>query len=556
MVRSEIRTLKLGPFTLDYILKVSLLALAYFITARIGLSLNAVSGFATLVWPPTGISLAFLLIYGRRFWPGVFIGAFFANFTIGASPIIALGIGVGNALEPLIGAYLIRRFVKDFSIQIKNLHNALGLIFFGAVLSTLVSATVGVTTLLSGGTVSLSTYFNTWQTWWIGDMLGDLTFAPLILTWVGSYPFNLDRKKFYQILQISLLFFAIISLLSYARQNLSDNTVSSIFYLFFIPMTLASIRFGTIGASTSVAFVSLLVILATFRGLGSFIFPLSTLPLSDRLFILQIFMASVSSSMLILSSETTERGIRIENISELNKKLNANIIDLKKLDILKDDFINVASHELKTPLIAIIGYADLLLQKTSSKKTKEKLEIILEAARSQQKLVDDLLKISRLESGTMEFETREIQMADLIKKTTKLMLPKAIKKKIKLTEEIEENLPLVIGDESRLGEVVRNLLDNAIKFTEKGKITVRARKENKNIIVEVEDTGIGIDEEDIPKLFTKFFQADTSASRGYEGVGLGLSISSLIVEAHNGKIWVESKKGVGSKFIFTLPVKD
>ena len=546
------------PSNLNDLKKISILAIVYFVTARIGLSLGAVSGFATFIWPPSGISLALFLMYGKKMWPGVFIGAFFTNFSIGAPLLVSLGIGLGNTLEPLVGTFLIRYFIKDFQFKIKNLRDALGIIYFGATLSTFISATIGVTSLLLGGTVSSGAAFSTWQAWWIGDVLGDLIFAPLILSWAGAFPLTFDHKKKHQIFWLSLLFWLIISLISSRTLSnfLPSITISGMFYLLYIPMTLASIRFGTVGASTSVLLVSIISIIGIFRGVGPFVFvPQGSFPLSDRLYLLQISMAALSSSMLILSSETTDRNERIKRIDEQAKKISENFEDLKKLDKLKDEFISVASHELKTPLVPIIGYTDLLLKKADSQ-TRKKLQIILESAMDEKKLVDDLLKISRLETGTMKFEMKEFQIKDLIDKTFKEMLPDAKEKRVTLRKEIDENLPLVVGDSSRIKEVLRNLMDNAIKFTYIGKVTVRAKKIKGIIMIEVEDTGIGISKENIPKLFTKFFQIDKSESRQQSGAGLGLSISKLIVEAHGGKIWVESKLGVGSKFIFSLPIKE
>jgi signal transduction histidine kinase len=123
-----------------------------------------------------------------------------------------------------------------------------------------------------------------------------------------------------------------------------------------------------------------------------------------------------------------------------------------------------------------------------------------------------------------------------------------------LTMEVPDKLPLINGDEWRIGQVMGDLINNAIKFTDKGKITIRAKEEGDNIKVEIEDTGIGISKENISKMFTKFFQVETGADRKYEGTGLGLVIAKMIIEAHKGKIWIDSKLEKGSKFIFTLPI--
>lgn len=155
-------------------MKILILALVYFIAARGGLLFDPVSGFATLVWPPTGISLAFLILFGRKYWPGIFLGAFFANFTIGASPLIALGIATGNTLEAVIGATLLSYFAFHPNMRIKD---AL-LLLLVAFPSTLVSATIGTTSLWLG---SIETTHETFTAWWIGDMLGAIIITPFLV---------------------------------------------------------------------------------------------------------------------------------------------------------------------------------------------------------------------------------------------------------------------------------------------------------------------------------------------------------------------------------------
>src|SRR4030095_9871766 len=128
---------------LKYASKLAILIIAYFVTARIGLSLDAVGGFATLVWPPSGIALAALLIFGYRYWPGITIAAFLVNLVTGAPPLVALGIAVGNTLEPLLGAYLLNRFT-GLHHSLDRLKDVIGLVVFAAIVSTSVSATIGV----------------------------------------------------------------------------------------------------------------------------------------------------------------------------------------------------------------------------------------------------------------------------------------------------------------------------------------------------------------------------------------------------------------------------
>src|SRR5437867_5003077 len=170
-----------------YLLGVGLLFTAYLIGARVGQSLGAFSGFDTLVWPPTGIALSAIVLAGYRFWPGVALGALFANLATGTPVVAAAGISLGNTLEALAGAFLLRRLV-GFRTELERIPDVLGLIFLAGVLATTVSATVGVTSLYLAGVVSASAYQPTWLGWWIGHLLGAVIVAPLILPWSRLFP--------------------------------------------------------------------------------------------------------------------------------------------------------------------------------------------------------------------------------------------------------------------------------------------------------------------------------------------------------------------------------
>ncbi|HEX7937442.1 MAG TPA: MASE1 domain-containing protein, partial [Gemmatimonadaceae bacterium] len=162
---------------------VRMLALAalYILSARIGLTLDAVGGFATVVWAPTGIALAAVLLYGNRLVPGVLVGAIVANKLTGATLTAAIGIGVGNTLEAVVGAWGLRR-LEQFRTEIDRLPDAVALLL-AAIAAPLVSASIGVATLYGTGIVAAATAGETWRAWWVGDCIGALLVAPLILIW-------------------------------------------------------------------------------------------------------------------------------------------------------------------------------------------------------------------------------------------------------------------------------------------------------------------------------------------------------------------------------------
>ncbi len=241
-----------------------------------------------------------------------------------------------------------------------------------------------------------------------------------------------------------------------------------------------------------------------------------------------------------------------KKLAKMNKKL-------KEIDKLKSNFLNITSHELKTPLTPIRCYLDILKDESLgklNKKQRDALKVIDRNSVILKHLIDDILDITKLESGKMKFLISNVDVKKLVEDVTKSLKLAAKKKEIKIELNIQNNLPKIKGDSHRLSQVLSNLLRNAIKFSGKEtKIKIQVKKQQDKILFEIKDTGVGIPKKAIPKLFTKFFQVDKSTTRHFEGTGLGLAISKGIVEAHKGKIWVQSKLGKGSTFSFTIPIK-
>ncbi len=248
--------------------------------------------------------------------------------------------------------------------------------------------------------------------------------------------------------------------------------------------------------------------------------------------------------------DITERKQLEATLREQNEKL-------KDLDRLKNGFISSVSHELRTPLASIMGYSEFLEDEVAGALNPDQqtfVRQIAEGARRLQLLVDDLLDFARFDSGAFRIHPREADLAEKVAEIVNSLQPQAIEAALRLTVQLPgEEVPLAF-DPERIGQVLLNLLGNAIKFTPRGgRIEVRLLPAEADVRIEVEDSGIGIDPENLPKLFQKFFQIDPSTTREKGGAGLGLSISKALVEAHGGRIGVESRRGAGSLFWFTLP---
>jgi two-component system, OmpR family, phosphate regulon sensor histidine kinase PhoR len=233
------------------------------------------------------------------------------------------------------------------------------------------------------------------------------------------------------------------------------------------------------------------------------------------------------------------------------------ISELRRLERVRQDFVANVSHEFKTPLTAIQGFAETLLSGAleDEKNNRRFLEIIRDHAVRLGRLTDDLLKLARIEAGKLELEFQRVAIADIIESCATTTLLRASRRELSLDVNFPPALPPVRGDASLLREVLQNLLDNAVQYTQPGgKITLSAVTRESEAIVTVADTGIGIPLAEKERIFERFYRVDAARSREVGGTGLGLSIAKHIVEAHGGRIWVDSSVGQGSQFHFSIPL--
>jgi two-component system, OmpR family, phosphate regulon sensor histidine kinase PhoR len=233
------------------------------------------------------------------------------------------------------------------------------------------------------------------------------------------------------------------------------------------------------------------------------------------------------------------------------------VTELRRLERVRQDFVANVSHEFKTPLTAIQGFAETLLAGAidDPENNRRFLEIIREHAARLARLTDDLMKLARIEAGKLELQFSRVNLAEVAEACEETALLKASRKQIALSMGVPATLPPVRGDANLLHEVLQNLLDNAVQYTHPGgRIDVSAAVREQDAVITVADTGIGIPLAAQERIFERFYRVDAARSREAGGTGLGLSIARHIVEAHGGRIWVESEVAVGSRFSFSVPL--
>lgn len=232
----------------------------------------------------------------------------------------------------------------------------------------------------------------------------------------------------------------------------------------------------------------------------------------------------------------------------------------KELDQLKTDFVANVTHELRTPLVSAEKSISLLLDKSTGQVSETQEEFLTIAQRNLKRLgqlVNDLLDLSKLEAGKMELKRQGASLEKIVDEVIQELGPWIKVKSVNIGKKISSTFPEVNVDSLRIKQVFTNLIGNSLKFTPAGgSITIEALlgDESEGAIVSVEDTGTGISEEDLPKIFDKFYRAIERSSTDISGTGIGLSIVKEIVEQHGGRVWVESRKGQGARFTFTLPL--
>jgi signal transduction histidine kinase len=517
--------------------RVLALAVTYAVVARLGLGVEALGGLATLVWPPTGVALATLVIFGVGLWPGVTAGALIANLSAGAPLSVATGIAVGNTLEAVLGATIVLRTV-GFDRGLGTFRSVAAVVL-AALGSTLVSATAGVASMLSGRIIASDQLGSTWLSWWLGDVIGALIVAPLLLN-LSSRDRDEFRGKGPEALLLGVLLMLTVAFVFGHGEGAFATPVRRPFvvtpYLIW-----ATVRFGPRGAVLATFLSSAGAIVATALQRDG----LSTAKLHDRLLELQGFMAIAAVTFLILGAAVAERW----HLLELERKAHAEALRAVRV---RDDFLAIASHELRTPLTPLKLQLDGLIRAfDGDARLKDRLERAARQADRLARLTEQLLDVSRISAGRLELDPERLELGELIGELLEQQREDANRAGSTISLERPKAPIWVRWDRGRTAQAVSGLITNAIRYGRGKPIEVTLAEAGGLVGVEVRDHGVGIESTAHDRIFERFERA--VGARGQGGLGLGLYLVREIVRAHGGDVSVSSTPGIGSVFTLRLP---
>jgi signal transduction histidine kinase len=524
-------------------------AVAYFLAAKLGLALATVGVTVTLVWPPSGVAVAAMLLLGRRVWPGVALGAFIANATTDAPIAVAWFTAVGNPLEAVVAASLLRSFT-DFDSSLERARDVLALTILGAIVAPAVGATVGVTGLVLTGVVAPSAVAGAWFTWWGGDAMGILLVTPLILAWVARPGRGASAAR---ILEGAALV-AITGIAGFLVFGglLPGRVTAPLVYIALPLLIWAAFSFGQRGAATGAVVISALAVWWTSRGAGPF--ARDTLGLS--LAHLNAFMGVATLTSLVLAAIVRERRRADSERAASLLRERAARQDAESASSAKSDFLAVMSHELRTPLNAIIGYVSLLADGITGPLNEQQvaqLGRVKASATHLLTLIEQILSLSRIEAGREDVRVEHVDARTVVTDATTLVEPLMAAKGLALEVELPREPSELSTDVTKVRQILLNLLTNAGKFTEQGSVRCQLRSDAELVVVDVSDTGRGIAIGDLDHVFDSFWQGGPADRERPEGVGLGLSVSRRLAHLLGGEITVASAPGRGSTFSLRLP---
>jgi len=530
------------PYRASDFVKMALLGVLYYLLSTAVAGVFKDRSLPILIYPAAGLALAGLMMGGMRLWPGLFVGAVVDGHLAGFPVWMTVYEGVGKVASALAGAWLLRR-KAGFDRNLTQPGDYIWLAVLGGVGACL-SAFTGSTAVMLNAHLNLAETLSLAFSWWQGDTLGIVLAAPVMLVWRRlPQGWFAPERALQSVACFGLAFLAgqIIFVDWFTLERFDYD------FWMFLFVAWAAVSYGRHGALLVCAMTATQATWGALHGQGAFAHDISNNLINLWFYVFALTMVGLMLALIIHDRELARVGL-----AEAKQAA-------ETANVLKGEFLANMSHEIRTPMNAILGLSHLALRTELTPKQHDYLVKIQSSARNLLNLINDILDFSKIEAGRLDVEVISFHLSQVIDNVSNMLAIKADEKGLELVFRVARGTPQgLLGDPLRLGQILLNLTSNAIKFTERGEVVVTIESTSvgagkARLQFSVRDTGIGMTEEHMKRMFTAFTQADGSISRKYGGTGLGLSISKQLVDLMGGEISVQSQPGAGSTFTFSLP---
>jgi signal transduction histidine kinase len=560
-------------YSLD--IRIILVALLYYLAARLGYLFAFEDTNALPAWPPSGIAFALLILLGRQTWPGITIGSLVANIlTFWSEPemlpqkviLLSSMIAVCNTLEAVAGNYLVKNWIKS-EFPFRSTKNAYRFLFISLIMCFL-GAAIATWGLFMNHLIDASNLLHTGFSWWIGNVVGILLFTPFVLSFSEKITFRIPAKK---MTEVGLFFLTLIGIYILLQVDYLAPALQHALPFLVLPFLLwLAFRFDLIVAITGILVTSLTSIYFTIHGQGPF-------DLGDpynSMLLLQIFIGVMSISTIILSATVKERlevqnklQIFNENLETMvlertsalkdeitirkkaEEKIQRTNLELSKRNTELDNFVYSVSHDLRAPIASVLGLINLAKKDIDIHMKDMYLDMIQKSAMQQDLFIKEILDQSR--NSRLEVKREEILFQSLIEETfTQLKFATNAVQNVEKIINVNQTHPF-LSDRWRLKVILNNLISNAIRYRN-GRdpvIKVNVDISENAATVAIEDNGKGIEKDHLPNIYKMFYRATDDGA----GSGLGLYIVKEAIEKLNGNINIESEVGKGTRVRMEIP---
>lgn len=520
---------------------------AYVVGGKLGLQLATVNASASAIWPPTGIAIAACVLFGLRMWPALLVGALVVNVTTTGDVPSSIGISFGNMLEGVIGAQLVARFANGRH----SFDHVATVVRFAAVafLAPAISASLGVWSLVLNGLAAPANAGAIWLTWWVGDVGGALVLAPLIVLWSTR---RAELRPMASSAELAALGAAVAAtaLVVFSPASPLARQNAPVGFLVFPILVWPVVRFGPRVAATITATLSTVAVWGSTQGAG----PWVRADPNTSLILLGAFLAVASLTSLMVGAAVVERQQAEEHLRDTEQRLRR--AEERKV-AARDEFLSVAAHELKTPLTSLQLATQYLVREIESGRplVDRNVRTAADAVASQTKrlsaLIGQLLDTVRIQANRMDLRIAEEDVAEIARRVAREAQATTTRHEIDVAA---PDRVVAQVDAIRVEQVLRNLVDNAVKYSPSGQIAVALLPDGEWLCVSVRDHGPGVPPGARERIFDRFYQARKEDREG-GGLGLGLHVSKHIVELHGGSIAADFPEGGGTRIIVRLPVR-